>query len=359
MSLPIRTTIEDVQAVCAYLATKPTGATPTEAKAVLDSSVLDARKLVALKFWGLIEDNGGKMRLTEPGRQLAKDKCARMAVVLQGRISHIKPYAAIVERAVHRNELLVTATEVAAHWHEHFKADVSDSDKILNDQAVCFFQLAQAADLGVLTIGRKGQPTRFDFNETTASAFVQNGGFNAVDENNSEEAALDEQLIEKPKGQVETRSLSSELSTPEVRAEKGNRVFITHGKNKKILEQVKELVSFGKFEAVVAQERETAAKAVPDKVMDEMRTCQAAVIHVGVEGVLFEKDGTENPQINGNVLIEIGAAMALYGKNFILLVEEGVKLPSNLQGLYECRYKGDELNMEATMKLLKAFNAFR
>jgi predicted nucleotide-binding protein len=50
--------------------------------------------------------------------------------------------------------------------------------------------------------------------------------------------------------------------------------------------------------------------------------------------------------------------MALYGRKFILLVEDGVKLPSNLQGLYECRYSGDSLDGFATMKLLKAFNEF-
>jgi hypothetical protein len=53
-----------------------------------------------------------------------------------------------------------------------------------------------------------------------------------------------------------------------------------------------------------------------------------------------------------------GLAMALFGRNFILLVEEGVALPANLQGLCECRYSGDELNMPATMKLFKAFNEF-
>ena len=136
-------------------------------------------------------------------------------------------------------------------------------------------------------------------------------------------------------------------------------MFLTHGKNKRILQEVKEIVAYGKFEPIVAQEHETAAKPVPEKVMDEMRTCQAAVIHVGSEGVLHDKDGNEYPQINGNVLIEIGAAMALYGRNFILLVEDGVKLPSNLQGLYECRYEGNQLSGEATMKLLKAFNEFK
>jgi predicted nucleotide-binding protein len=189
---------------------------------------------------------------------------------------------------------------------------------------------------------------------------VQNGGFQ--EQHHASGGEENGTPVDTPPEGLEGgagRKLSSELSTPEMRTETGNRVFITHGKNKKILEQVKELVVFGKFEAVVAEERETAAKPVPHKVMDEMRSCHAAVIHVGLEGVLIDKDGAEIPQINGNVLIEVGAAMALYGKNFILLVEEGAKLPSNLQGLYECRYKGDELNMEATMKLLKAFNAFR
>ena len=92
--------------------------------------------------------------------------------------------------------------------------------------------------------------------------------------------------------------------------------------------------------------------------MDDMRTCEAAVIHVSAESVLYDKEGNEVRRINDNVLIEIGAAMALYGAKFVLLVEEGLGLPSNLQGLYECRYEGDELNMPATMKLLKALSEF-
>src|ERR1700731_3803175 len=138
MALPIRTTIEDMEAVTFYLATKPTGATPAEARAILDANVLDGRKLNALKNWNLIEDSDGKMRLTETGRKFAKDKGARKAQVLREIVGKIKPYAAVVERAVHKGEFTVTATDVAAHWHQHFRSDASDSDKILNDQAVCF-----------------------------------------------------------------------------------------------------------------------------------------------------------------------------------------------------------------------------
>ncbi len=355
MALPIRTTVEDVVALCSYLSTKPTGATIAEARAVLDEKVLDGRKLSAMKLWGLISDEGGKLKPTEAGRRLAKDKAARKAEVLREVVASIRPYTAVVERAAHRGEGTFAATDVAAFWHQHFKAEASDNDKILNDQAVCFFHVAQAADLGTLVIGRKGQPTRFEFDLDNARDFVDGeaAGIHALSqpaEPEDEPASLEI---------ADAAQTVSQLSTPEISTEKGNRVFITHGKNRKILGQVKELVAFGKFEAIVAQERETAAKPVPDKVMDEMRSCQAAVIHVGLEGVITDKDGNDHPQINGNVLIEVGAAMALYRRNFILLVEEGVQLPSNLQGLYECRYKGDELNMDATMKLLKAFNEFR
>jgi predicted nucleotide-binding protein len=136
-------------------------------------------------------------------------------------------------------------------------------------------------------------------------------------------------------------------------------VFVSHGSNKKIVEQLKGLLEYGEFEPIVSVERETTSKPVPDKVMEDMRSCGAGVIHVGVEQVLIDKDGEEHPQLNNNVLIEIGAAMALYGENFILLVEEGTKLPSNLQGLYQVRYEGKAIDADVTMKLLKAFKRFK
>lgn len=138
-----------------------------------------------------------------------------------------------------------------------------------------------------------------------------------------------------------------------------NRVFITHGKNQEIVGQLKELLTFGGFTPVVAIESETVSKPVPDKVLDEMRSCGAAVIHVGSELRVMDSEGKEYRMLNQNVLIEIGAAMALYGRNFILLVEKGATLPSNLQGLYEVRHEGGKLDYESTMKLLKAFNDFR
>ena len=140
---------------------------------------------------------------------------------------------------------------------------------------------------------------------------------------------------------------------------KANRVFISHGKQRAIVGQIKELLAFGNFEPVVSVERESTAIPVPEKVFEDMRSCGAGVIHVGAEGTYRDREGADHTKLNDNVLIEIGAAMALYGKKVILLVQKGVALPSNLQGLYRCDFEGDRLDYEATMKLLKTFSQFR
>ena len=305
----------------------------------------------ALKYWGLIEEADSKIRVTDLGRESVRNSGAGRSKVLRGVVRSVAPYSAAVERVVHGHEPTVAAADVAAHWHQHFRESASDSDKILNDQAVCFFHIAQGADLGTLIVGRGGMPTRFEFDSEAARAF-----FGEVD--------FQESLITPgPSIPLENDTLDTDETLvgeaeDSITSSRGNRVFLTHGKNLKILDQVKEIVMFGKFEPVVAMEHETAAKPVPQKVLDDMKKCDAAVIHVSAERHLFDEDGNEVHLVNENELIEIGAAMALYGGRSVLLVEEGVRLPSNLHGLYECRYQGSELNMEATMKLLKAFNEF-
>ena len=142
-----------------------------------------------------------------------------------------------------------------------------------------------------------------------------------------------------------------------VNIEKDNRrVFITHGKNKSFIEPIKKLLGFGELKPIVSVDKQSVSKPVPEKVMDDMRSCGAAIIHVDAEQKLIDKEANEYSVINPNVLIEIGAAMALYGRRFILLVREGVELPSNLQGLYEVRYKGETLDGDATIRLLEAIN---
>lgn len=152
--------------------------------------------------------------------------------------------------------------------------------------------------------------------------------------------------IIQPKGAALTAAIADD--------QRRRRVFITHGKNRDLVEPIKKLLEYGELEPVVSVDRQSVSKPVPEKVLDDMRGSGAAIIHVDADRTIFDKDGSEHVLLNPNVLIEIGAAMAFYGRRFILLVRDGVKLPSNLQGLYEVRYSGETLDATATIKLLEA-----
>lgn len=146
------------------------------------------------------------------------------------------------------------------------------------------------------------------------------------------------------------------VNGPTTQQAENRRVFITHGKNKSFIEPLKDLLSFGELEPIVSIERESVSQTIFDKVMDDMRSCRAAIIHIEDEQKLLDPEGNQQIVLNPNVLIEIGAAMALYGKKFILLVKSDINLPPILQGLYEVRYEGNKLDGEATIRLLKAIN---
>jgi predicted nucleotide-binding protein len=139
-------------------------------------------------------------------------------------------------------------------------------------------------------------------------------------------------------------------------ARRSQRVFITRRDSGKVIEHVEEFVASGQFEPVVARERGLAGGALLYDLVKQMCGCDTAIIHVtaGIAGA----DADRQPRISDDVLIEIGAAVALYGRQFVLLVEDGIELPPNLHGLCECRYRGDELSRPAMMRLLSAFSSF-
>lgn len=157
-----------------------------------------------------------------------------------------------------------------------------------------------------------------------------------------------------PKPPTDMRAKRSTMASAIMDDERRRRVFITHGKNRDLVEPIRKLLEYGELEPVVSVERQSVSKPVPEKVMDDMRGCGAAIIHVDADRTIADQDGNEHVLLNPNVLIEIGAAMAFYGRRFILLVREGVKLPSNLQGLYEVRYQDKTLDAAATIRLLEA-----
>jgi predicted nucleotide-binding protein len=166
--------------------------------------------------------------------------------------------------------------------------------------------------------------------------------------------------IEQPSKEVEGAKDSlipaSGRATP-VQEVVAPKVFISHSKNKTILNQIKEILSFGQFDYVIAEEVETTSIPIPDKVFGLMRQCNSGMISISADDKEKTEDGSY--RVNSNVLIEIGGAFLAYNKRVILLADKRVTLPSNLQGLYRVEYEGEEISFSAAMKLQKVLAEFR
>jgi hypothetical protein len=191
-----------------------------------------------------------------------------------------------------------------------------------------------------------GGSTFVDLQSTPVAAGIEDtyvpGGDDAPDE------ALDE---------ISDGGASIRDESPKPTAGK-TRVFISHGKNLDIVAQVKTMLNVAEVEYEVAIEEESTAIPVPDKVLEAMRKCNAAIVCIAGDAQA-SAEGQGPRTVNQNVLIEIGAAFVLYNKNVVLLWDKRVVVPSNLQGLYRCEFEGSELSWSVGMKLMEAVKKFR
>ncbi len=353
MMLPIFTSVEDVKSLLAYLKNKPTGATIGETKAALGTNPIDPRKMTAYTVWRFVEKSGDRLKMVERGWRYVR-KPAEEAEIWGEVIDNIVPYRSALEWAFHQGMTEVSNVDVAAHWHQHHAEQVgTDNENTLKDAAVCFFNVCQGAALGKLVIGRRGQPTRLQLSADALQIFIETGPTTLPSPELPLESA---QSIEPARFAQQTPneeamiSVKSEVCAP-------LRIFITHGKNMTLVEQVQTMLSLAAFESEVAEDEESTAIPVPEKIFSAMRRCQAGIIIVSADDASRSESGKYS--INENVLIEIGAAFVLYDRRVVLVWDKRLTVPSNLQGLYRCEFEGDEFSWSAGMKLMKAIKDFK
>ncbi|MCW2767962.1 MAG: hypothetical protein JWO11_3921 [Nocardioides sp.] len=369
MPLPVKTTIDDVDTIVGYLKSKPTGATIAETKSVIGGKPLDGRKLNAYRAWDLVNQDGDRIILTEAGRKIGRDAAAKPQI-LADVIDKTRPYRAAIEWAHHQGFDTLALNDLAANWHEHHNDSLGTSaEGSIKDAVTCFFNLAAGAGFGTYVIGRRGTSTRLELDKAAVTKFVESGpseppwsgpDLEKMDDDPTNETPEQHDAVTPPADEVTNDEDGEDGGSGQRRQRNANerlRVFIAHGQNMRVVEQVQTMLDLADIEAEVAEEEESTAIPVPNKVLTAMRRSDAGIICVNADENRKHEDGTYT--INENVLIEIGAAFVLYDTRVILLWDKRLPVPSNLQGLYRCEYEGSEIGWDAGMKLMKAVSKFR
>jgi hypothetical protein len=342
-ALPVLATPGDLREAVQYLKRKPAGVSVVEALADAKRRVFEPRKVAAYEAWGVVARRGERLQLTRRGREFARtlepETRAYRALL------DANPLYRAALAWIHRQGLeLVTYSDVAAYLKEDFGPLLAAGGaKGAEEGVICFFHLCQAAELGTLTIGKRGQPARMRVEREGLDEYLQGQDANGV-------AAREHE------GDGEETSASDEEHGGPTA---GTRLFISYGgQPEHVVAQIRTVFELAGIRSHASERapRDTAAVLVADEAADVMRRCDAALVLLSAEDCCADESGA--PSVSQAALVEIGAASVLYERRVLLLLEGPAELPAGLASLPHVTLGGGGLTWETGIELLKAVRGF-
>jgi len=346
VSLPLLATANDIRELVKFLKKKPAGATIVEAMDALKKRALDPRKIAAYEYWGIISRRGDRLKLSPLGEELAR-RLEPEAQIFRTLLNRTIFYRSVLEWADCEQLELVTHDDVAGYWREHHAEAIESShEKVIEGNVISFFHLCQAAELGVMTVGKKGQPARLRVDRAELEAYLTTTSL-AV-----EPLAEDENAEPEPVTFIDTKPPPPAALPPEP-----CRVFISHRNKAELADQLRVSLELADIASEIIERSESGARPLADRMFQAMRACQAGLIVVTDEDCC--RDETGQLALKQSVLLEISAAFALYHRQLLLLWDQRVPVPDSLQGLSHCTHGGGALSWETGVQLVKMLKDFK
>jgi predicted nucleotide-binding protein len=129
-------------------------------------------------------------------------------------------------------------------------------------------------------------------------------------------------------------------------------VFVGHGKKHQALAKVETLLSGFKIPFHVAKSEPNLARPIPTKVRETMKMCTSAILIFTKDECFFDDQGGEVWRPSENVVFELGAASFLYEDRIVILMEKGLKLPSNFSSIGHIEFEIESFESR-TMDVVK------
>lgn len=161
--LPLKTTIEDFDALGGYLKTQVGWVAVSKIKSTIDPKHADNRKLEAGRFIGFLDRDGTNVRLAPGGLEYATsaDDSVKSSAMLKMLLSATL-YADTVHWMHFSKHAQPTRTLVGNYWHDHHADKLEGAQgSALTDAVIFFFRLAGAAGLGKFVRGGGANPEAY------------------------------------------------------------------------------------------------------------------------------------------------------------------------------------------------------
>ena len=313
-TLPVLATATDVREAIRFLKHHPEGITTAQALDATRKRIFDARKVSAYEFWKILLKNGERLKLTPLGWELAQ--CLNPEAEIYRLVLNDTPaYHSGLEWISEQELELVTHLDIGEYWRQHHPHVLQgDSEEQLEAYATSFFHICHEAEVGALTVGRKGQPTRLHIYPHELDAYLR--GIPA--------RSAEKIVVRKPPSRVP-------------------RVFISHATTPVLVKHIingLELADL-QFETVDRTEQWSI-----DKTLAVLKRCEAGVIVI-TGGV-----------IDDQLLIQIGAAMVQFERRLLLVVKKGLSLPLEIAAAQRCEVE-DQITWDTGLELMRALKRLK
>jgi hypothetical protein len=338
ITTPLLATASDLREIVKFLRRRPDGVGIVEAMEISRRQTLDPRKIAAYEAWGIITRDRDRLKLSDFGQVIAEwlqpDTQAFRAVLKRDEL-----YRQTLEWISDSGSDLVTHGDVAGYWQKHF-AEAADrnNEQVIKGNVLSFFHLCHAAELGTLTIGKRGQPARLRVDHEELLNCLS-----------ADAEIIASQLLTQLR-QAATEAAAAAFTS--LQSDAVLRVLVIQSAPSEIGSQVRLSLELAEQECLLTSRSETVGVPISESLSATMRSAEAAIIIISDSDCATDETGNLIPR--SPVLFEISAACVLYACRVLLLCDRRVKLPDSLTALSRCDFDGAQLSWEAGLNLLKA-----
>ena len=160
---PRLATANDVRELVQYLKRRPEGVNIHDVPQPIKKRIYYPTKTASYEYWGLITVKRDRVTLTTLGWEFARS-LEPEAKAYRELINATSFYRAALEWIKSERFDVVKQDELANYWQKEFAwVFLNSSANDLTRSVVTFFHLCQAAELGAMTIGKRGLPARMRF----------------------------------------------------------------------------------------------------------------------------------------------------------------------------------------------------
>jgi hypothetical protein len=312
-------TANDLRDLVRLLRKHPAGLPEGDAHDVFRKRLLDPRKLAAYREWQVVTTGESLIRLTPFGQTLA-DGFAPEAQHFRALLHQCLPFRQTLTWLQEQQLLRATDNDITNYWQTQWPsttrtagATAAEAQMELKTKAVSFFHLCQAADFGIVTLGKRGQPTRLRVDQAALSRFLHGG------------------------------PADTDATTPP--------------------QSLRVAISFAHTQAALANHLQMALSLAD--IRSELLMRDADGSHSpnwrGCNAGLLIVSGEEQTagSLAENVWLSLGAATALYADRLLLLWEKPAAVPERLARWRRCEFNGAGLTWQLGAQIVEAMKAFR